>query len=177
MEPIPNLHVLQDNIKFFIENNVTGLFEQGNGEDLSGEFGELRKLCLNTDVSKLDPFALASGIKVQNLKVSYSDSGLLPMILSAIADNVGMPPAVLAQEASTVAFGMATDGNVFLRKVGTALGKQLLSPGELELEFTPEKAMDLNELFAIMMTDPKSLPLAVTSKEGSKPMQEYFLDK
>ncbi|MBR4941716.1 MAG: DUF4838 domain-containing protein [Clostridia bacterium] len=41
-EPMPNFHVLQDNIKFFIENNVVGLFEQGNGEDLSGEFNELR---------------------------------------------------------------------------------------------------------------------------------------
>ena len=37
-----NLHVLQPNIQFFIENGVTGLFEQGNGESVSGEFGELR---------------------------------------------------------------------------------------------------------------------------------------
>ena len=47
LEPIPNLHVLQDNIQFFIENNVTGLYEQGNGEDLSGEFGELRYYLLS----------------------------------------------------------------------------------------------------------------------------------
>jgi len=45
--PMPNLHVLQDNINFFIENGVTGLFEQGNGEDLSGEFGELRYYILS----------------------------------------------------------------------------------------------------------------------------------
>ena len=47
LNPMPNLHVLQDNIKFFIENGVTGLFEQGNGEDLSGEFGELRYYILS----------------------------------------------------------------------------------------------------------------------------------
>ena len=34
MNPMPNLHVLQKNIQFFVENGVTGLFEQGNGEDL-----------------------------------------------------------------------------------------------------------------------------------------------
>ena len=42
MNPMPNFHVLQKNIQFFLENGVTGLFSQGNGEDLSGEFNELR---------------------------------------------------------------------------------------------------------------------------------------
>ena len=45
--PMPNFQVLQDNIRFFLENNVVGLFEQGNGEDLSGEFGELRYYILS----------------------------------------------------------------------------------------------------------------------------------
>ena len=141
-----------------------------------GEFGELRKRCLSVDVDKLDPFALASGLKVQKLKLNYIDSGLLPLIISGIAANAGMPPAVLAQEASTVAFGMATDGNVALRKLGTALGQQLLSPGEFELEFAPEKSMGLDEFTGRLLTDPKSLPLTVTSKPGKKPMQEYLLE-
>ena len=42
LNPMPNFHVLQPNIRFFIENGVTGIFEQGNGESPSGEFGELR---------------------------------------------------------------------------------------------------------------------------------------
>ncbi|MBQ4047626.1 MAG: DUF4838 domain-containing protein [Clostridia bacterium] len=46
-EPMPNFHTLQDNIQFFAENNVVGLFEQGNGEDLSGEFNELRYYILS----------------------------------------------------------------------------------------------------------------------------------
>ncbi len=41
-----NLHVIQDNVKFFIENGVTQLFEQGNGQSISGEFGELRAYLL-----------------------------------------------------------------------------------------------------------------------------------
>jgi hypothetical protein len=155
---------------------VPGLGKLVTVTSFEGEFGELRKHCLSVDMDKLDPFALVSGLKVQKLKLSYADSGLLPLILSGIAANVGMPPAVLAQEASTVAFGMATDGNVALRKLGTALGQQLLSPGELELEFAPEKAMDLDEFTGRLLTDPKSLPLTVTSKPGKKSMQEYFLD-
>ncbi len=47
MSPMPNFHVLQKNMQFFVENGVTGLFEQGNGEDLSGEFGELRYYILS----------------------------------------------------------------------------------------------------------------------------------
>ncbi len=55
LNPMPNFHVLQPNIKFFLENGVTGLFEQGNGESPSGEFGELRaylitKLMWNPDL-------------------------------------------------------------------------------------------------------------------------------
>ena len=42
LAPMINLHVLQDNTKFFLENGVTALFEQGNGQSISGEFGELR---------------------------------------------------------------------------------------------------------------------------------------
>ena len=55
LNPMPNFHVLQPNIKFFLENGVTGLFEQGNGQGISGEFGELRaylisKLMWNPDL-------------------------------------------------------------------------------------------------------------------------------
>jgi len=51
----PNFHVLKDNINFFLENGVTGLFEQGNAQSVSGEFGELRayvisKLMWNPDL-------------------------------------------------------------------------------------------------------------------------------
>jgi hypothetical protein len=56
LNPLPNFFVLQPNIKFFIENGVTGLFEQGNRESVSGECGELRaylisKLMWNPDLN------------------------------------------------------------------------------------------------------------------------------
>lgn len=45
--PFPNLRVLQPNIKFFIENHVTGIFEQGSyAEGGGGEFAELRAYLL-----------------------------------------------------------------------------------------------------------------------------------
>jgi len=39
--PFPNRHVLRDNIRFFIENNVTGIFEQNTYTTLCGEFNSL----------------------------------------------------------------------------------------------------------------------------------------
>ena len=39
--PFPNLRVRDDNIQFFIRNNVTGIFEQDNYVSRSGEFNEL----------------------------------------------------------------------------------------------------------------------------------------
>ena len=47
LAPMINLHVLQDNVKFFLENGVTFLFEQGNDQSISGEFGELRAYILS----------------------------------------------------------------------------------------------------------------------------------
>ena len=54
LAPFPNFHVLKANIRFFLDNGVTGIFEQGNAESPSGEFGELRaymigKLLWNPD--------------------------------------------------------------------------------------------------------------------------------
>ena len=42
MAPFSNLHVLRENMRFFAEHNVKGVYEQGNGSGASGEFGELR---------------------------------------------------------------------------------------------------------------------------------------
>lgn len=42
LAPMINLHVLKDNMNFFIENGASHLFEQGNSQSISGEFGELR---------------------------------------------------------------------------------------------------------------------------------------
>ncbi len=42
----PNFSVLRRNVRFFAENNVRGVFEQGNGQSINGEFGELRAYVL-----------------------------------------------------------------------------------------------------------------------------------
>jgi hypothetical protein len=42
----PNLHVLRENMRFYAEHNVRGMFCQGNGQGPSGEFGELRAFLL-----------------------------------------------------------------------------------------------------------------------------------
>ncbi len=57
LSPFPNLGVLRQNVRFFKDHNVIGLFEQGNYQSRSGEFGELRAYLL----SKLlwDPYMTA----------------------------------------------------------------------------------------------------------------------
>ncbi|MCR5055472.1 MAG: DUF4838 domain-containing protein [Clostridia bacterium] len=55
--PFPNLGVLYDNIRFFVNHNAIGLFEQGNGQSISAEFGELRayliaKVMWNPDMTR-----------------------------------------------------------------------------------------------------------------------------
>ena len=42
MQPFPNLRVLGPNIKFFVNHNVKGIFEQGNAWSYGGEMAELR---------------------------------------------------------------------------------------------------------------------------------------
>ena len=42
----PNLGVIHKNMRFFAENNVVSMFPQGNGQGVSGEFGELRAYLL-----------------------------------------------------------------------------------------------------------------------------------
>jgi len=42
----PNFNVLRQNVRFFAENNVRGLFEQGDGQTINGEFGPLRTYLL-----------------------------------------------------------------------------------------------------------------------------------
>ncbi len=62
INPFPNLNVLYDNVRFFVDHNVIGLFEQGNGQSVSGEFGELRayllsKVMWNPDMSREEYYA------------------------------------------------------------------------------------------------------------------------
>lgn len=57
LSPFPNFGVLRQNVKFFKDHNVIGVFEQGNYQSYSGEFGELRayllaKLLWNPDMTE-----------------------------------------------------------------------------------------------------------------------------
>ena len=47
LAPFPNFNVIRQNARFFAENNVKGLFEQGTYDTLSGEFAELRSYLLS----------------------------------------------------------------------------------------------------------------------------------
>ncbi|UVI33057.1 DUF4838 domain-containing protein [Paenibacillus spongiae] len=46
MVTFPNFHTLLPNMRLFVANNAKGIFEQGNYQSISGEFGELRTYLL-----------------------------------------------------------------------------------------------------------------------------------
>jgi len=72
ISPFPNLHVLQPNLKFFAENGVSAMFEQGNRE-VGGEFAELRPYL----ISKLmwNPYVDADSIMNDFLTGYYGAGG------------------------------------------------------------------------------------------------------
>ncbi len=46
ISPFSNFGAIRENMRFYHENSVRGMFEQGNGQSISGEFGELRAYLL-----------------------------------------------------------------------------------------------------------------------------------
>ncbi len=65
LSPFPNLAVLATNVRFFRDHHAIGLFEQGNYQSLSGEFGVLRayllaKLLWNPDLTEAELTAHAT---------------------------------------------------------------------------------------------------------------------
>jgi hypothetical protein len=73
VSPFPNLHVLQPNIKFFAENGVSAMFEQGNRE-VGGEFAELRAYL----ISKLlwNPYEKVDSLMTDFLRGYYGDAAV-----------------------------------------------------------------------------------------------------
>jgi hypothetical protein len=72
LSPFPNLHVLQPNLKFFAENGVNAMFEQGNRE-VGGEFAALRSYM----ISKLmwDPYIDSDSLMNDFLNGYYGAAG------------------------------------------------------------------------------------------------------
>ncbi|MEG1664604.1 MAG: DUF4838 domain-containing protein, partial [Mucinivorans sp.] len=72
VSPFPNFHILQPNLKWFVENSVVALFEQGNREK-GGEFAPLRSYL----VSKLlwNPLANADSIITDFCNGYYGKGG------------------------------------------------------------------------------------------------------
>jgi len=101
VQPFPNLYVLQPNIKFFIENGVTGIYEEANYFSKGGEFAELRtyimaKLLWNPDYdvdTAIDEFCEAYYGRCWHLIREYIDD----IHRRAVSDpdfhmTIGAPP-------------------------------------------------------------------------------------
>jgi len=70
--PHPNFHVLAENIRFFYENGVRGLFEQGCGAAGGGEMNDLRAYILSK--AMWDPYVDARKLREEFLAAVYGNA-------------------------------------------------------------------------------------------------------
>ncbi|HZJ78687.1 MAG TPA: DUF4838 domain-containing protein [Clostridia bacterium] len=106
--PFPNFHVLSDNMQTFAENNVKGVFEQGNYTGgKSGEFGELRAYIL----SKLlwDPYCDVEYHMMDFMSAYYgADSALY------IKEYIDMLTTKVSQTSHLFIFDWHYESGIFL---------------------------------------------------------------
>jgi hypothetical protein len=87
----PNFNVLRDNMRFFADHGVKGMFPQGNYSSASGEFGELRQYLLAKLM--MDPYMTAETYyrhMDEFLKAYYGDGW---MYIRAYMNYVGAEAA------------------------------------------------------------------------------------
>ncbi len=70
--PHPNWHVLAENLKFFADNNVKGIFEQGCGRKKGGEMNDLRSYILAN--AMWDPECDPKKLRAEFLSAVYGDA-------------------------------------------------------------------------------------------------------
>ena len=70
--PHPNFHVLAENIRFFYENNVRGIFEQGCGSPIGGEMNDLRAYIISKAL--WDPYVDVQKIRAEFLAAVYGNA-------------------------------------------------------------------------------------------------------
>lgn len=144
---------------------------------LEGDFNQLKKLSLHSDLSKHDSLMALSSFKVKNLEASYADSGLLPLVIAVAAQRMQENPQAIAGELSRIANGLAADPNPLVSQLGRAFTEQMQTPGELSVALSPERPIRMQEMLMMLLTEPEAIPLKVESRAGSKTMKEYLLTK
>ena len=116
--PWPNAYALQGNIKFFRQNNVKALFEQGAYQGRHADFAELKtwlmaKWMWSPDLpmkellddffpgyyGKGAPFVREYFKKVHQLQVKYSEQPDKPLLIFDGVDNPAIPDAFLEEAA------------------------------------------------------------------------------
>ncbi len=113
LSPFPNFAVLRENVSFFKEHHVIGVFEQGNYQSLSGEFGELRAYLLahllwNPAMSDTDYQALMNEFLRDYYGPGWQSIRRFIDITTEIAATrhlhiYDLPPAILPAEDGTLA--------------------------------------------------------------------------
>ncbi len=70
--PHPNFHILAENIRFFYDNNVRGIFEQGCGSPIGGEMNDLRSYIISKAL--WDPYVDPDLLRKEFLAAVYGNA-------------------------------------------------------------------------------------------------------
>lgn len=114
--------------------------------------------------------AIAPRTKIEKVKVSFTDSGLLRRVLENFAEGSGMTPEallpILREEAAAAARAVPVPG------LQNAVAVMLDKPGTLTVEMTPAAPMPMREVVGRAMLDPASLGLRASATAGSASLLE-----
>ncbi|MBR3880854.1 MAG: hypothetical protein IKJ34_04595, partial [Mailhella sp.] len=84
----------------FVSNSVAEVAELGKLEskiNLDGDFMQLKALSATGELEKLDPFTVLNMLKIKEMASRYSDSGLLPLLITLMAQEMGEQPQAVAE--------------------------------------------------------------------------------
>jgi len=152
---------------------LQGLGKLGVKWALEGDIASLRKLSWDFRLlEEFDPSSLLTMLKLKKLNFQYTDSGLMPLLLSVAAREQGDKPEELLQLGEMVTAEVAADPNPLLQNLGKALREQLAAPGELTVDFAPRVSMSIQDMVMLFMLQPDKLPVSVISTPGEKTMLE-----
>jgi len=168
-----------DNMSFH-SNFVAEIAELAKLEskiDLTGDFLQLKALSASGELEKLDPFTALNMFKIKEMASRYSDSGLLPMIITLAAQKMGEQPQAVAETLYGFSQSLVKNDNPLLRQLGHELSEQVQHPGNLSVELKPQQAMTVQDMAMQFLMDPEKVPLKIKSQPGQKTMQEYLSTK
>lgn len=140
---------------------------------LSGDFLSLKQEALRGSISGKHPMEMLKDIQIEYAAVRFNDSGMAALLLALAAEESGQDARNILRMAGNEAGRLRMDSHPLVARLGSTMMEQLRRPGECNVEFTPEKAMSIQEATMKFLFQPSSFPLKIASSPGEKGILEY----